>query len=49
VSQLAALIDTPATLCFVCGPAAMVNEVPEMLNELGIDRERIRVEENYER
>ena len=47
-SQLAALIDTPATLCFVCGPAAMVNEVPEMLSALGIDRGRIRVEENDE-
>ena len=46
--QLAALIDTPATLCFVCGPAAMVNEVPELLNGLGIDRSRIRVEENAE-
>jgi ferredoxin-NADP reductase len=48
VSQLAMLVDTPATLCFVCGPAAMVNEVPEMLSGLGIDRSRIRVEENYE-
>ena len=47
-SQLSALIDTPATLCFVCGPSAMVNEVPEMLSALGIDRGRIRVEENDE-
>ena len=47
-AQLAALIDTPATLCFVCGPAAMVNEVPEMLSALGIDRARVRVEENDE-
>ena len=46
--QLSALIDTPATLCFVCGPAAMVNEVPEILMGLGIDRSRIRVEENAE-
>ena len=45
VSQLAALIDTPATLCFVCGPAAMVADVPGMLVDLGIDRGRIRVEE----
>lgn len=44
-SQLAALVDDPATLCFVCGPAAMVDDVPRMLRELGIDRSRIRVEE----
>ncbi|MEX1129673.1 MAG: FAD-dependent oxidoreductase [Vicinamibacterales bacterium] len=44
-AQLSALIDTPATLCFVCGPAAMVDEVPRMLHALGIDRSRIRIEE----
>ena len=43
--RLAALIETPATLCFVCGPAAMVYEVPRMLLDLGIDRKRIRIEE----
>jgi ferredoxin-NADP reductase len=45
VAQLAPLIDHPATLCFVCGPETMVADVPRMLLELGIDRERIRVEE----
>ncbi|HXG57150.1 MAG TPA: FAD-dependent oxidoreductase [Vicinamibacterales bacterium] len=45
VAQLAALIDTTATLCFVCGPAAMVDDVPRMLGELGIDRTLIRLEE----
>jgi ferredoxin-NADP reductase len=44
-AQLSALIDTPVTLCFVCGPAAMVDEVPRMLGGLGIDRSRIRIEE----
>jgi len=44
-AQLAALLDSPATLCFVCGPAAMVDEVPRLLGDLGIDRSRIRVEE----
>lgn len=44
-SQLAALVDDPATLCFVCGPASMVDEVPRMLRDLGIDRSRIYVEE----
>jgi NAD(P)H-flavin reductase len=44
-AQLAALIDDPATLCFVCGPATMVAEVPQMLSDLGIDKPRINVEE----
>ena len=44
-AQLALLVDDPATLCFVCGPAAMVDDVPAMLRELGIDRSRIRLEE----
>ena len=44
-AQLAALIKDPATRCFVCGPAAMVDEVPHMLRELGIDRSRIHIEE----
>jgi ferredoxin-NADP reductase len=44
-TQLSALIRTPETLCFVCGPASMVEEVPRMLRHLGIDRSRIRVEE----
>ena len=44
-AQIAPLVDDPATLCFVCGPAAMVDDVPRMLGELGIDRSRIKVEE----
>lgn len=43
--ELARLVDDPATLCFVCGPSSMVADVPLMLQELGIDRSRIRVEE----
>jgi len=43
-TQLSALIDRPETLCFVCGPASMVDEVPRMLRDLGIDGSRIRVE-----
>jgi NAD(P)H-flavin reductase len=42
---LAELVHDPATLCFVCGPPALVDEVPRMLVELGIGRERIRTEE----
>ena len=44
-ARLAPLIATPETLCFVCGPAAMVDDVPAQLRELGIPRERIRLEE----
>ena len=43
--RLVPLVDTPDTLCFVCGPTSMVHDVPVMLTELGIDRARIRVEE----
>jgi ferredoxin-NADP reductase len=43
--QLAALIDDPATLCFVCGPETMVADVPRMLMELGVEPTRIKVEE----
>ena len=39
------LVHDPATLCFVCGPQALVNEMPKILQELGIPRARIRIEE----
>lgn len=45
LAQLAPLVDDPATLCFVCGPESLMADVPPMLQELGIDRERIRAEE----
>jgi ferredoxin-NADP reductase len=44
-AQLESLVDSPETLCFVCGPAALVHEVPRMLREIGVAPERIRVEE----
>lgn len=44
-SELALLVHDPATLCFVCGPATMVAEVPPMLRQLGIDQSRIRLED----
>jgi ferredoxin-NADP reductase len=43
--QLAPLVEDPATLCFVCGPAAMVDDVPRTLVEIGISTGRIRIEE----
>jgi NAD(P)H-flavin reductase len=39
------LIHDPATLCFVCGPPALVDEMPKILAALGIPRERIKIEE----
>ena len=45
VTQLELLLDDPATLCFVCGPAAMVDDVPRMLQQLGVEKGRIRIEE----
>lgn len=45
LAQLAPLVEGANTLCFVCGPESMVAAVPRMLLELGIARQRIRVEE----
>ena len=42
---LAPLVHDPATLCFICGPRALVDDIPRLLGELGIAPERIRIEE----
>jgi NAD(P)H-flavin reductase len=42
---LAELVHDPATLCFVCGPPALVDEMPKLLADLGVPRQRIRIEE----
>ncbi len=44
-TELQALVHDPATLCFICGPPALVAEMSAHLAELGIGRSRIRVEE----
>ena len=44
-AELEALVDSPETLCFVCGPEALVHEVPRMLRDVGVVPSRIRVEE----
>jgi NAD(P)H-flavin reductase len=45
-AELASLISDPDdTLCFVCGPAAMVDEVPQLLRQLGVDRSKILLED----
>ena len=44
-AHLAPLLDDASTLCFVCGPAAMVADVPLLLRGMGVRADRIRVEE----
>jgi ferredoxin-NADP reductase len=44
-AELAPLVHGPATLSFICGPAALVDGTKRLLEELGIARDRIRVEE----
>ena len=44
-AALAELVHDPRTLCFICGPAAMVDEIPRLLEDIGVDRSRIRIEE----
>ena len=44
-AELQPLVHNPATLCFICGPPALVAEMSALLAELGILRSRIRVEE----
>jgi NAD(P)H-flavin reductase len=45
-AQVQAVVARPDdTLCFVCGPDALVHEVPRMLREIGVTPDRIRVEE----
>lgn len=43
--DLSPLVHGRATLCFVCGPPALVQEIPQFLEELGVPRERIKKEE----
>jgi NAD(P)H-flavin reductase len=43
--DLAALVGDRSTRCFICGPPALVDEIPRMLRALGVSRERIRIEE----
>jgi NAD(P)H-flavin reductase len=43
--DLAPLVHGSETLCFVCGPPALVEDIPQVLGELGVAKERIRTEE----
>jgi ferredoxin-NADP reductase len=43
-TRLSALLVSPETLCFVCGPPALVEDVPRALMKLGVAESRIRTE-----
>ena len=43
-TRLSTLVESPETLCFVCGPPALVEDVPQALMKLGIPEQRIRTE-----
>jgi NAD(P)H-flavin reductase len=42
---LAPLVHGPDTLCFICGPRALVDDIPKVLDEMGVPRRRVRIEE----
>jgi Na+-transporting NADH:ubiquinone oxidoreductase subunit F len=42
---LAPLVHAPDTLSFICGPPALVHDMPKLLGELGVPSHRIRIEE----
>jgi len=44
-TELASLVHEPGTICFVCGPPSMVEDVPRLLKNLGVTRDRIHIEE----
>ena len=39
------LIVPGETLCFVCGPPALVGEIPPQLNQLGVREDQIKIEQ----
>ncbi len=44
-TDLQRLVHDPSTLCFICGPPALVDAIPRALGELGVSPDRIRIEE----
>lgn len=42
--RLEPMLTDPATLCFICGPASMLVEVPPLLTGLGVASHRIKME-----
>jgi CDP-4-dehydro-6-deoxyglucose reductase, E3 len=45
VRDLQPLVHDGHTLCFVCGPPSLVHEMPQVLQSLGVSRDRVRIEE----
>lgn len=43
--DLEPLVHEGGTLCFVCGPPALVEEMPKVLQSLGVPRDCVRIEE----
>jgi ferredoxin-NADP reductase len=43
-AQLEAAMTGPQPLCFVCGPDSLVEDVPRLLNQLGVPASRIYTE-----
>jgi ferredoxin-NADP reductase len=42
---LQGLISPGETLCFVCGPPALIGEIPPQLKQLGVRDDQIRMEQ----
>jgi ferredoxin-NADP reductase len=45
IAQLQEALPGPDPICFVCGPPALVDEIPALLRQLGVQSTRIRTEE----
>ena len=43
--HLEEMVQDPETLCFVCGPHALVEDVPRLLQQAGVAAGRIRTED----
>ena len=39
------LVHAAETLCFICGPRSLVDDMPKLLLEMGVPKERVRIEE----
>lgn len=44
-AEIDQLVHDPDTLCFICGPPALVHDMPKLLGQRGIPPSRIRIEE----
>ena len=44
-AEIDQLVHDPETLCFICGPPALVHDMPKLLGQRGVATNRIRIEE----